>query len=136
MKIRLAEEKDVETVAAFDRWISKEELKAVIGRGRVLIAEQDGNFAGWLRYGLFWDEIPFMNLLRFQEEYRRKGFGSMLVRHWEELMRVRGFHTVMTSTSSAEGAQHFYRKLGYQEAGGFLPPDEPFELIFMKKLSE
>lgn len=134
MEIRLAEKEDFETVSAFDRWISREELKAVIGRGRILIAEQDGVFAGWLRYGLFWDEIPFMNLLRFKDEYRRKGFGRVLVRHWEELMREYGFRTVMTSTSSAEDAQHFYRKLGYREIGGFLPLNEPYELIFMKEL--
>jgi len=35
----------------------------VVQRGRILIAEDNGNPIGWLRWGLFWDEIPFMNML-------------------------------------------------------------------------
>lgn len=43
----------------------------------------DGNFAGWLRYNLFRDEIPFMNMLYFLEEYRGKGYGTQIVKLWE-----------------------------------------------------
>ena len=134
MIYRLAILKDFETLASHDRWISKKELQSVIANGRVLVAEENGVFAGWLRYGLFWDEIPFMNMLRFKEEYCGKGYGRELVAFWESEMKKEGFCTVMTSTSSAEGAQHFYRKLGYSETGGFLPEGEPFELLFMKRL--
>ncbi len=136
MIYRLAVLDDLETLASHDRWISKKELQGVIVRGRVLVAEEDGTFAGWLRYGLFWDDIPFMNMLRLKEEYRGKGYGRELVTFWESSMKKEGAHTVMTSTSSAEGAQHFYRKLGYSEVGGFLPEGEPFELLFMKSLGK
>jgi hypothetical protein len=42
---------------------------------------------------------------------------------------------VLTSTVSAEGAQHFYRKLGYVDSGALLLPDEPAELILRKPIA-
>lgn len=40
----------------------------------------------------------------------------------------------MTTTQSNEYAQHFYNRLGYAAAGGFLLPGESYELILAKKL--
>ncbi len=134
MEYRFANLNDLGILASHDRWISEEMLKKAVEQKRVLIAEEDGVFAGWLRYGLFWDEIPFMNMLRLREGFRGKGFGREFVLFWESLMKEQGFGRVMTSTSSAEEAQHFYRRLGYREVGGFLPAGEPFELIFRKDL--
>ena len=47
-------------------------------------------------------------------------------------MRQAGYETVMTSTQSRECAQHFYERLGYEAVGGFLPPGEGYELMFVK----
>lgn len=88
---------------------------------RIYIVEAEDSIAGWLRYGLFWDNTPFMNMLYLLEEYRGKGLGSALVSHWERELLARGFSTVMTSTASDEYAQHFYHKLGYRAVGGFTP---------------
>ncbi len=134
MEYRFADRNDLGLLVSRDHWISEEMLKKAVEQERVLIAEEDGVFAGWLRYGLFWDEIPFMNMLRLREESRGKGFGREFVLFWEDLMKKKEFKQVMTSTSSAEEAQHFYRRLGYHEVGGFLPAGEPFELIFRKAL--
>ena len=49
-------------------------------------------------------------------------------------MRAEGYSLVMTSTLSNETAQHFYRKLGYTDAGGLLLEGEPLELVLVKKL--
>ena len=58
--------------------------------------------------------------------------------HWENEMRGRGYDLVMTSTQADETAQHFYRKLGYQDIGGFVLPfpghEQPTELILAKEL--
>ena len=95
---------------------------------------QDGSFAGFLRYGLFWDSIPFMNLLFLLEEYRNQGIGTALVAFWEDRMRKEGFSRVMTSTQSDESAQHFYRKLGYMDTGALVLPEQPMEIILRKEL--
>jgi GNAT superfamily N-acetyltransferase len=89
--------------------------------------------AGLLRYGLFWDNTPFCNLLFIDEAYRRRGFGTALMARWEADMRALGYDTVLTSTQADESAQHFYRKLGYRDCGGLVMEDGgPMELILRK----
>ena len=49
-------------------------------------------------------------------------------------MAAQGFRLVMTSTLSSEQAQHFYRALGYRDAGSLLLEGEPLEIFFTKRL--
>lgn len=134
MNIRFAENKDIDLLISYDKHISKEELVHVIQQNRVYIAEDNGYFVGWLRYGLFWDNIPFMNLLYVLEEYRGRGFGRQLVMYWENEMKQQGYKTWMTSTQADEYAQHFYFKLGYEAIGGFRLGGDPYEIIFSKSV--
>lgn len=134
MQIRIAEKKDKEILARYDRHIRPEELETSLLLGRVMIAEENGRFAGWLRWNLFWDNTPFMNMLFLLEEYRRQGFGEKLVSCWEERMKAAGYGIVMTSTLSDEEAQYFYRKMQYADAGALLLPGEPLEIIFTKEI--
>lgn len=134
MEIRTVDEKDTEILLKNDTHISEKELKNLINLGRVYIAEENGDFVGWLRYNLFWDNTPFMNMLYVLSEYRGRGYGRELVDYWEMQMKNKGFSEVMTSTLSDEYAQHFYNKLGYNTVGGFTPSDGGYELILMKKI--
>lgn len=117
-----------------DTHVRKEEWKKLIEKNQALIFKVDNHFAGWLRYNLFWNEIPFMNMLYFLEEYRGKGYGTQMVRFWEREMAKLGYDKVMTSSQANESAQHFYRKLGYRDAGGFFPFCNDLEIIFTKEL--
>lgn len=69
---------------------------------------------------------------------QRKGYGRMLMQHWENDMRQQGYGMIMTSTQVDEDAQHFYRKLGYKDCGGFtvdIPGyEQPMELFLSKSL--
>ncbi|WP_263457765.1 GNAT family N-acetyltransferase [Miniphocaeibacter halophilus] len=114
--------------------MSKEELRNLINLSRVYIIEEDKELIGWLRYNLFWDSIPFMNMLYILEAYRKKGYGRKLVLYWEENMKKLGHKLVMTSTVSREYSQHFYNKLGYTTIGGFTLLNEPYEIIMEKVL--
>lgn len=136
MKIRPATMRDLETVAHHDWHVTKKELSDLIERSRVIIAETDEGFAGWLRYGLFWDIVPFMNMLHLREEERGKGYGKMLVEYWENEMRAMGYPKVMTSSQSDEYAQHFYVKLGYTAVGSFLLRGDTLEILFEKYLTQ
>lgn len=132
--IRYAEEKDFETVRKHDRHISEKELENAIHAKRVLVMYQNDCFAGWLRFNLFWDEIPFMNMLYLLEEYRGQGYGGRLVDFWEKEMADSGYKMVLTSTLSNEQAQFFYRKNGYVDCGSLLLPGEPLEIILRKDI--
>ena len=110
-------------------------MENVIARKRIILLFIDGKYEGWLRFNLFWDNIPFMNLLFIiSEDQRGKGYGRKLVAFWEHEMAEQGYKFVMTSTQSDEEAQFFYRKLGYTDRGSLILPDEPLEIIFYKKL--
>ena len=133
--VRLATQDDLNDLDEKDR-ISRDELAAILVRSRILVAEdgyRDG-LIGWLRWGLFWDEVPFMNLLHVHEPRRGNGVGRLLVTEWERACGRDGHTTVMTSTVSAESAQHFYRKLGYRDAGCLLLPGESAEIFFIKQI--
>lgn len=132
--IRPAAASDLPFLTAHDVHIAPEELIRVVAAGRVLIAELDGEPVGWLRWGMFWDNTPFMNLLYMLDGCRGQGVGRSLVAAWETRLRQSGFPLAMTSTAADECAQHFYRRLGYRDIGGFTPPGDPYELILAKRL--
>ena len=132
MDIRLAVSQDIPLLSEWDEHISKQELINSVQLNRVYIAEIGQRPIGWLRYNLFWDNTPFMNMLCLIEEEQRKGYGKELVLHWERQMKLLGYETVLTSTQSNEHSQHFYVKLGYETVGGFLLKPEPYEIIMAK----
>ena len=87
MNIRFAEESDIETLSIYDKHIRVTELKSAVSLGRVIVAEDNGTFIGCLRWNLFWDNTPFMNLLFLPEEYRSSGYGKAIVSYWERVMQ-------------------------------------------------
>ena len=134
--IRYADFEDEAVLKEHDRHISEAELRNSIRAKRILVMYQEDDFVGWLRFGLFWDNIPFMNMLYILDGYRRKGSGSSLVAFWEKEMEKENYKQVLTSTQSDEQAQFFYRKTGYAECGALLLPGEPLEIIFRKDLDK
>lgn len=134
MIIRFATDNDVRVLLLYDKHISKQQLMEAIKGQRVLIAEYEDKLVGFLRYNLFWDNTPFMNMLYVLNEHRNKSIGATLLNEWEEFMRKSSYKIVMTSTLSNENAQHFYRKFGYKDSGSLLMPNEPLEIIFIKEL--
>ncbi|WP_020618240.1 GNAT family N-acetyltransferase [Paenibacillus daejeonensis] len=99
-----------------------------------ILRNAEGTNIGWMRYSYFWDNTPFMNMLWIEEAYRNRGFGQEVVRFWEDEMKRQGRILVMTSTMANEGAQHFYRKLGYKDAGCLLLENEPLEILMTKAI--
>lgn len=73
-----------------------------------------------------------------------KDFWFSLDRHLPEAefaKKVRdrqGYDMVLTSTQVDEQAQHFYRKLGYKDCGGFVVDiegqEQPMELFLIKSI--
>ena len=112
-----------------------EVISEKVERREILMLWHEERRRGLLRFGYFWDEIPFMNLLWVEEGSRSKGLGTRLIAFWEDEMRNLGHHTALTSTMSSERAQHLYRRLGYKDCGSLLMPDEPLEILLAKDLA-
>ena len=132
MTIRYANEDDHNHLAANDHHVQAEVIAKKIKDSEIIVVADDTQQIGWLRYGYFWDNIPFMNMLWIEESYRSKGIGRKLVSFWETEMQKQEHNMVMTSTLSDETTQHFYRKLGYKDCGSLLLPDEALEILFLK----
>lgn len=134
--IRFASIEDLNTLSELDGHISETELLNVIERRRVIVATEGGRLLGWLRYGLFWDNLPFMNMLYIIDGERGKGLGTALCGFWENAMKELGHSLVLTSTQSDERGQFFYRKRGYKDCGSLILPNEVTEIIMYKKLED
>lgn len=134
MNIRYAIENDLEILSKYDAHISTEELLNSIRRKRVIVLSDNEKIVGWLRYNLFWDNTPFMNMLYILENERNNGYGTKLVSFWENEMKKLNYNIVLTSTQSDEKGQFFYRKNGYQDNGALILPNEPLEIILYKKI--
>ncbi len=93
---------------------------------------------GLLRYNLFWDNTPFCTMLIIDKDYRGKGYGKQLMQYWEKDMKEQGYGMLLTSTQADETAQHFYRKIGYKDCGGFIVDipqyAQPMEIFFIKAI--
>ncbi|MBQ7307237.1 MAG: GNAT family N-acetyltransferase [Clostridia bacterium] len=127
---------DLDTILKFDKHIAKQELLNLINQKRVYIIKQNQAFAGWLRYNLFWDNTPFMNMLYVLDDFQKQGLGKQMVSYWENEMKSLGYKYLLTSTQSNETAKFFYEKLGYKNIGGFYYLDDPYEIIYAKKLQD
>ena len=134
--IRFATNGDLEFLDQHDPHVTREVLQRKIDGSEVYVmTTESGDIIGWMRYGLSWDCIPFMNMLYLLEPYRRKGFGRQLVERWEQDMCKQGFKLALTSTQADEEAQHFYGRLGYVDSGMLLLPGDPAEIILRKHIS-
>jgi ribosomal protein S18 acetylase RimI-like enzyme len=132
MNISIATRNEYAQLVELDHHISTDMMNYKIDQGEIIVAIKNTSVIGWLRYGYFWDSIPFMNMLNVIEEYRGRGIGTQLAIYWEATLRDRGFKEVLTSTSANERGQFLYRKLGYKDCGALLFPNEPLEIILHK----
>ena len=132
--IRYANIDDFEFFVENDHHISSVELSKSLADNKIIvITGEKEKIIGWLRYNLFWDNTPFMNMLYILDGYRLNKLGTNLVLYWENEMKNLGYENVLTSTQSNEDAQHFYRKIGYRKIGGFTLENDPYEIIFEKR---
>ncbi len=132
--IRYASTEDLDALAELDKHISSGELLNSVGLRRVIVSTENVKINGWLRYGMFWDNLPFMNMLFVNDGERGKGIGTALCDFWENELGALGFSLALTSTQSDERGQFFYRKRGYRDCGSLILPGEVTEIIMYKKI--
>ena len=135
MIITYANKKDLAWLTRNDKYVSGEVLGKKITSREILIAKSGKSVVGWLRFGFFWDSIPFINRLHIEEKYRKQGIGKSMVEFFEKEMKRKKHKFVMLSSMASEEAQYFYRKLGYKDIGGLvILKEEGLELFFKKEL--
>lgn len=137
-EIRYVEESDKDFWYCLDKHLPEKEFVGKVRnqQGYVLLA--DDKPVGLLRYNLFWDNTPFCTMLYIDENHQKLGYGKKLMEYWEKDMKEKGYGMVLTSTQVDENAQHFYRKLGYKDCGGFVIDikgyEQPMEMFMIKEI--
>ena len=133
IEIKYVEDSDKEFWYSLDKHLPEAEFNKKVRDKQGYVLFDDGNPVGLLRYNLFWDNTPFCTMLFVDWSKQKKGYGRELIQFWEEDMKKQGYGMMMTSTQVDEEAQHFYRKLGYKDCGGFtvdIPGfEQPMEML-------
>ena len=136
MMIRHVEPQDKAAWFALDHDFPEASFDEKVRSRQGYVCVEDGKIVGILRFNLFWDSIPFCTMLRVDAASQGRGYGRQLMERWEQDMREAGCGMLMTSTQVDEEGQHFYRRLGYRDAGGFVVDipgyAQPMELIMIK----
>ena len=138
INIRYVEQNDKGFWYKLDRHLSEKEFQKKVRDAQGYVLLEDGIPKGILRFNLFWDNTPFCTMLFVNWESQKKGYRKLLMEHWENDMKKGGYGMIMTSTQVDEDAQHFYRKMGYKDCGGFIIDipgyEQPMEMFLSKAL--
>lgn len=136
--IRYVRAEDKEFWYRLDKHLPENEFENKVRDERGYVLSENGKPVGLLRYNLFWDNTPFCTMLFIDEAHRGKGYGKELMEYWEKDMKSKGYGMLLTSTQVNEEAQHFYRKLGYKDCGGFVVDipgyEQPMEMFLIKRI--
>lgn len=74
MEIRLAAAKDKKEILKYDCHIHHNKVGECIHNGLVDVLCEGEKVVGVLRWNLFWQSIPFLDLLFIDEAYRGQGW--------------------------------------------------------------
>ncbi len=136
--VRRATQADLAAWLAMDPRAVAADIQATISAGLGYVITQEEQVIGLMRYVVLWGKLPFLTTLRIADAHQRQGHGRFAMAQWEADMRAAGYQMVLLSTQADETAQHFYRRLGYQDCGCLVLSDcplaQPAELFFCKTL--
>ena len=96
--------------------------------------EEDGKLIAGLDACVTAFRILYVSTVFVDEEYRRKGYGTKLIREMEKRAAGMGINTVRLDTFDWQGKE-FYEALGYQQVGSYTNADDGYsEYFFLKRI--
>lgn len=133
--LRAAQETDLAFLRDFSSECRDEQLRAQIRDGRLRIINSSEGPVGFIKFYVLWEVLPFIEVVIIRKDCRRRGIGRAAIRSWEEEMAARSFQRAIISTQADETAQHFWRRVGYQDCGSLALPGRPLELFMYRDIS-
>ena len=119
-----------ESLAAFDRKNIGYRLDGSVNIG----IEADGRLIAGLNGCMTAYKIFYIDTVFVEEEYRRQGVGTKLLKEAEKRAEALGANMIRLDTFNWQGRE-FYGKLGYEEVGAYSNPEDGFsEHFFIKRL--
>jgi len=119
VNVRFAEPDDLDFCVKSDyRYLSEDVIRRKIDEKAVILAEIDGRPVGYLRVEYLWLKVPYLGVIGVEEEYRRRGVGTAMIKFLEQHLLRRGFKALYSSSQANEPEpQMWHRKIGFEECG-------------------
>ncbi len=138
LKIDYATQNDVNWIHKNER-LDKQDVIRKVERKEYIIAKIDDEFVGYLRFTLFWSQIPYIDMIIVEKEHQRKGIGKAMLQFLEDYAIKNGQKIIMSSSQQDEPEpQAWHRRMGFKEAGiieHLMPIQDVPEIIFIKDLT-
>jgi len=116
--VRFAGSEDLTWCSNQDESVDQKILERKIPWKELLIAEMAGKRVGYLRLEYLWSKIPYIGLVKVNQQQRGQGVGQAMLRFLEPFLRENEFRVLMSSSQVNEPrAQEWHRKMGFQECG-------------------
>ena len=97
--------------------------------------EEDGKLVAGLDACITAFKILYVSTVFVDEEYRRKGYGTRLIREMEKRAAAMGVNTIRLDTFNWQG-KDFYEAMGYKAAGHYENAEDGYaEYFFVKRLN-
>ena len=120
--------------------LKSENVVQKIDKKEYIVAKINNKPIGYLRFSLFWSEIPYIDIITVEDEHKRQGVGKAMLDFLERYAIKNNIKVVMSSSQQDEAQpQEWHRKMGFKDAGAiehFQPIQDVPEIIFLKKLGE
>lgn len=115
--VRRASSDDL-TFVAQDGYLQERIVRRKIEDGNIFIAWRGDEPVGYLRLEYLWSKLPYIELVRVLEPYRRSGVGRALLSYVEAEIAAQG-HVALFSSSQADEPepQAWHRRMGFEECG-------------------
>jgi hypothetical protein len=137
MKIKLANQNDVQDVITLDREmighnLRKKQIETAIQHERCLVIHEQSELAGFLLYHTEFFECCFVSLLMIKPSFQRKGLAKALLMSMDIFSPT---NKIFSSTNQSNEVMHnVFERFGYIKSGIIenLDEDDP-EIIYLKK---
>jgi ribosomal protein S18 acetylase RimI-like enzyme len=116
--VRFAGPEDLEWCVVEDSLVIEKIMRNKIVNDEIIVAEVDGQLAGYIRLEFLWSTIPYIGMFFVLEEYRKAGIGRKMQIFLEEHLSSQGYDFVLSSSHANEPEpQAWYRSVGFEECG-------------------
>ena len=136
-ELTVATEADIQDIYAFDNEFLHERLAECIKENRVFVLRSRGGIFGVMRYNLFLESLPCLDVLILDSAYIKKGYVQKMMDYWEFRMRELGYGYVMITMFADQVEVYGPEMFSYQKMGDFsLPLMDENVIAFTKALSQ
>lgn len=123
------------------RYINPQMMMSKIKDSEIIIAREDAEIVGLLRFNYIWSTRPYIEFVFIKEDKRGRGVGKELLNFLENYLIKHEYSFLFSSSEEQDvKAIEWHKKNGFQEMGKLndlnLPHDKIAEVFFSKKISD